>query len=363
MIYLPHGMKIGTATVIVDIVPRGNPEIRPGIFMKPQGITDHDTGNTGRGADAKAHNKLLHNWGRLPVKDTSHVSWHGAIDEDYIIQHLPFNEPAYHCGDGWGITSGNRTTIGFEKCMHQGADRNKIEANAIALYAYLMKEMGFPISAVRPHQYWSGKYCPQLILNKYGSFRPFREKVELAYKTGKIPTVSRDYLIHGDTGKEVGKYQKLLNLTGAKPRLIEDNIFGDDTKTAVIAFQRSAGLDPDGVIGKQTKAKIAAVIDKLTTPTKPPAKPAEKPKEDDELDKELIVIHSEKDYITAQKLSIRNNIKVIERRAVKGKMAKTAYVVGGSEKGIEGVADKFINLSGKTWEETVQKVEDFLKKK
>lgn len=133
---LKHGMKIGHATVIVDIVPKGNPEIRPGIPMKAKGITDHDTGNSGRGANAKAHNRLLHNWGNLPVKDTSHVSWHGAIDEDYIIQHIAFDEPAYHCGDGWGLNSGNRNTIGFEKCMHQGANRTKIEENAIALYAY-----------------------------------------------------------------------------------------------------------------------------------------------------------------------------------------------------------------------------------
>lgn len=138
-----------------------------------------------------------------------------------------------------------------------------------------------------------------------------------------------------------------------------DGIFGKDTDKQTKAFQKAKGLVDDGIIGAATWAEL----EKKPQPKLPVSKPAQKPKEDDELDKELIVIHSEKDYITAQKLSIRNNLKVIERRAVKGKMAKTAYIVGGSEKGIEGVADKFINLSGKTWEDTVKKVEDYLKKK
>lgn len=273
---LPHGMKIGNATVIVDIVPKGNPEIRPGIPMKARGITDHDTGNSGRGADAKAHNKLLHNWGKLPVKDTSHVSWHGSIDEDFIIQHLPFDEPAYHCGDGWGLSSGNRNTIGFEKCMHLGANRTKIEENAIALYAYLMREMKFPIDWIRPHQYWSGKYCPQLILNKYGSFLPFRNKIESAYKGGVVQVSSprKDYFIIGDKEPGVGTLQAKLNKVGFK--LSVDNIFGTGTENAVKAFQRSNGLLEDGVAGKATLTKLDTIIEnieKKPVAPKPIAKP------------------------------------------------------------------------------------------
>ena len=179
---LQHGSKIGNATVIVDIIQKGNPEIRPGISMVPKHLTDHDTGNSGRGADAKMHNKYIHNMAGYIPKDTNHVSWHITLDENFIIQHIPFDEPTYHCGDGWGLNSGNRTSIGVEKCMHQGTDRNKIEANAIALYAYLLKEFKFPITSVRPHQSWSGKYCPQLILNKYGSFKPSETRLKLLLK-------------------------------------------------------------------------------------------------------------------------------------------------------------------------------------
>lgn len=256
---LPHGLKIGHATVIVDIVPKGNPEIRPGTPMNPKGATDHDTGNSGRGADAIAHNKLLHNWGKLPVKDTSHVCWHIALDEDYIIQHLPFDEAAYHCGDGWGLNSGNRNTIGIEKCMHQGADRQKIEENAIALYAYLMKEMNFPITWIRPHQYWSGKYCPALILNKYGSFLPFRNKIEAAYKSGAV-------------------------VKSAKAASIVDYLDsrGQDSKFSARA-KLAAAYGITGYVGSEAQnIKLLGylVTGKPQPASKPPTPPSQKPKEE-----------------------------------------------------------------------------------
>ena len=77
---LQHGSKIGNATVIVDIIQKGNSEIRPGISMVPKYLTDHDTGNSGRGADAKMHNKYIHNMAGYIPKDTNHVSWHITLD-------------------------------------------------------------------------------------------------------------------------------------------------------------------------------------------------------------------------------------------------------------------------------------------
>lgn len=272
---LPHGMKIGNATVIVDIVDGANKEIRPRTRMNPRFLTDHDTGNAGVGADAKSHNRLIHNLGDKLPRDTSHVSWHISLDEYFIIQHIPFDECAYHCGDGWLPTSGNRTSIGVEKCMHKGADREKIEANAITLYAYLMKELNIPIQGVKPHQAWSGKYCPQLILNKYGSFIPFRNKIEAAYK-GDVLTVSneiRDYFMIGDNLPGVGIIQSKLNKAGHK--LSVDSIFGKATENAVKAFQRANGLVEDGIVGRATLAKLDTIVANIVKPST-----ATKPKEE-----------------------------------------------------------------------------------
>nr|ADF97555.1 PlyM30 [uncultured phage] len=285
---LKNGTKIGNATVIVDIVDGANREIRPRTKMNPRFLTDHDTGNSGNGADAKSHNRYIHNLGDKLPRDTSHISWHVTVDENFIIQHIPFDECAYHCGDGWATTSGNRTSIGIEKCMHRGADRNKIEANAIALYAYLMKELKIPITSVRPHQHWSGKYCPQLILNRYGSFTPFRNKIEAAFKGGAVTaakpsTVKRDYLLDGDTGAAVKTLQSELKQAGFL--LSVDGIFGKGTETAVKAFQRANGLAVDGVFGTGSQAKLNAILANLNK--KPVVKPAAptKPKEESTVEK------------------------------------------------------------------------------
>lgn len=257
---LKHGSKIGNATVIVDIVDGSNLEIRPRTKMNPRFLTDHDTGNTGAGADAKAHNRLIHNLGDKLPRDTTHISWHISVDEHFIIQHIPFDECAYHCGDGWAFSSGNRTSIGIEKCMHKGSDRNKIEENAIALHSFLMKELGIPIQDVKPHQAWSGKYCPQLILNKYGSFLPFRNKIETAFKGEfvKMSNPIKDYYQIGDKSSGVKALQEKLNKVGFN--LSVDGIFGKDTESAVTSFQRTSGLAVDGIAGNATQAKLDTII-------------------------------------------------------------------------------------------------------
>lgn len=358
MRYLKNGMKIGGATVLVDIVPRGNPEIRPGTAMNPRYLTDHDTGNSGNGADATMHNRYIHNMAGKSPRDTSHVSWHITVDERYIIQHIPFDECAYHCGDGWALSSGNRTSIGVEKCMHAGADRAKIEANAIALYVYLMDELNIPITSVRPHQSWSGKYCPAVILNKYGSFRPFRDKIEQAARTGVIAVVNptpsqRDYLLEGDTGAAVRTLQTQLNKAGASPALVVDGIYGKATTAALRKFQAQHGLVADGIYGKESTAKLAAALKPKPAPTPTPAKP----KEDEDMHDKAVIVNTTADLGTAALLAQKLNCGIFFRRdAEERQVAKTIYIAGGGRGKLKG--DKFVDLSGKTRQETAKNVAD-----
>lgn len=280
---LPHGAKIGNATVIVDIISKNNPKIRPGLKMKPTYITDHDTGNPGRGANAEMHNRYIHNMSSYDPKDTSHVSWHLTIDEDFIYQHLPFDENGWHCGDGSGPKSGNLNSIGVEKTMNVDGDRKKVEENAIALHVYLLKNAikKTPKNVV-PHQYWSGKYCPAVILKRDGSFNPYRKRIQDAFAgaTNKPapPTVSNMYTVQrGDTlsaiaskyKTTVSKLQKDNNIKNAnfiyagqtlkvgaskaiaveKPRenLKVDGYLG---KLTISALQRYFGTTVDGVLSK-----------------------------------------------------------------------------------------------------------------
>lgn len=187
---LKHGSKIGKATVIVDIIPKGNHEIRPGAIISPKFITYHNTGNIGRGANAKAHNIYIHNMASLTPKDTSHISWHLSVDENYIYQHIPFDENAWHCGDGNGRNSGNMTSIGIEICEHiDQKNYHQAEENAIELGNYLASVLKIPIKNHVPHQKWSGKYCPRVILNRDGDFSKFHKRIEGAINKAVVSQV------------------------------------------------------------------------------------------------------------------------------------------------------------------------------
>lgn len=178
--------KLGNAEVIVDIVQKGNPEIRPAYPMNPIEIAVHNTGNAGRGANAKAHNTYIHNQSRLPVAKTGYASWHFSVDDKFIYQHIPLDESAWHTGDGSAVTSGNRIAIGIEICENPETNTHQAEENAIALIVYLMKAFGIGIDKVKPHQAYSGKFCPRVILGRDGSLEPFKKRIILAKAETKV---------------------------------------------------------------------------------------------------------------------------------------------------------------------------------
>jgi Putative peptidoglycan binding domain/Papain-like cysteine protease AvrRpt2 len=68
----------------------------------------------------------------------------------------------------------------------------------------------------------------------------------------------------GSTGFDVALLQLQLNVKGLpSPNLVVDGSFGPRTHAAVIAFQRRAGLSPDGVVGNLTNG--ALVRDSMLT--------------------------------------------------------------------------------------------------
>ena len=64
-------------------------------------------------------------------------------------------------------------------------------------------------------------------------------------------------LVQGSRGREVVTLQQALNTQlFPRPGLAEDGIFGPLTKSAVVAFQRQAGIGVDGIVGPQTRAAL-----------------------------------------------------------------------------------------------------------
>jgi Putative peptidoglycan binding domain/Domain of unknown function (DUF4347) len=66
------------------------------------------------------------------------------------------------------------------------------------------------------------------------------------------------FLRQGDTLPTVGVLQVLLNRGIASTKLVKDGSFGSKTKTAIQDFQRPRGLNPDGIVGKNTWPRLIA---------------------------------------------------------------------------------------------------------
>ena len=142
--------KIGTAKVVVDIVPKGY--CIPNTKITPTSITIHMTGNVGASA------KNNHNYMKNINKNGSRIaSWHFTVDDKEIYQAQSTNYKCYHAG----CTSGNNTSIGIEIAMFNDKAR-QVQAykNAIELVKILMAYHKFDTSKVKRHYDWTKKHCP-----------------------------------------------------------------------------------------------------------------------------------------------------------------------------------------------------------
>jgi peptidoglycan hydrolase-like protein with peptidoglycan-binding domain len=71
-------------------------------------------------------------------------------------------------------------------------------------------------------------------------------------KSKSLPVAAYPVIREGADGPAVRRLQQLLSISPA------DGKFGPITKVAVIGYQRTHGLDPDGVVGAATWASITA---------------------------------------------------------------------------------------------------------
>ncbi len=158
---------------IQELIPSTSKSARPGYKMTPEYITIHNTGNPG--TNAKANSNYVRN-------QDGYKSWHFTIDNKDIIQQLPITESGWHAGDGTN-GPGNRKSIGIEIAEIDGA-----EENAIKFVAELLKSLKMDISKVVPHQHWSCKYCPRLILPHWDKFV---EQIKREMELLDVPEVKR----------------------------------------------------------------------------------------------------------------------------------------------------------------------------
>ncbi len=196
--------------LIQQLLPMGAKN-KPGRSMTPKYITMHNTGNTSKGADARAHASYLSS-GAGGQK----VSWHYTVDDEVIYQHLSDTEQGWHAADGRG--PGNSQSIGIEVCMNEGIDQARAEANAAQLVAELMHRHDIPLANVTTHQHWyPSKYCPALILPHWDKFVA---AVETAYNGGEVQIeVSKGHsvLVKWSKGEEVKETPDHAEQPGIRP--------------------------------------------------------------------------------------------------------------------------------------------------
>lgn len=159
-----------------DILKSGH-RLRPGGNFDKTSITIHSTGNP----NSTAANERA--WLDNP-SNSRDASWHYVVDENEIIQAIPDNETAWHCGDSYG----NKHSIGIEIC--ESGDRTKTLERAARFVAEKMKEYNFDISNILRHYDWTGKNCPRILIDsayiKYDmDWKWFTNKVKSYFERGE----------------------------------------------------------------------------------------------------------------------------------------------------------------------------------
>ena len=142
--------------IVKCIIPKEKYSLKCPYAMTPTRIVVHNTAN-----DASAIKEITY-----MINNNSSTGFHYAVDDIQVVQGIPENRNAFHCGDGRnGI--GNRQGIGIEICYSKsgGEKFTTAEKNASKFIAQLLIKYGWSIDQVTKHQDYSGKYCPHRTLD------------------------------------------------------------------------------------------------------------------------------------------------------------------------------------------------------
>jgi N-acetylmuramoyl-L-alanine amidase len=141
-----------------ELIAKDRPN-RPGDKIDVKKLTIHNTDNTGKGANAKAHSSFVRFTGYYMLNGKKQwVSWHYTVDDTRAIRQLPDDERAYHAG-----SSANSTSLAMEICMNSDNNQPVCDDRAARLAALILHDQDIPISAMVTHESWTGKKCPALL--------------------------------------------------------------------------------------------------------------------------------------------------------------------------------------------------------
>lgn len=238
--------------------------------MSPVGITIHNTYN-----DASANNEVSY-----MINNNSSTSFHYAVDDKEIVQGIPLNRNAFHASDGSG--EGNRKTIAIEICYSKsGGDRfAKAEENAVDLIVYLLKKYGWGIDRVKRHYDYARdkKYCPHRTMDL--GWQRFLNMVSAKLNDNGIPSINTPVTSNPTIPTTDSQYDKAKAYNSTRCKELQEKLillgyncggygadsqFGQGTYNSLVQFQKDNGLDPDGLAGIRTFAKLDELIAKKSS--------------------------------------------------------------------------------------------------
>ncbi|SHI85337.1 Papain family cysteine protease [Hymenobacter daecheongensis DSM 21074] len=220
---LPERLNLST-----DLIKAGAPN-RSGRAITPTYLTIHNTANASRGADAHMHAQYL----KGSDAQQRLVSWHFTVDDKRCVQHLPLHERGMHAGTGLG----NASSIGIEICEHAGIDQAAANQRAALLTAALLRHLDLAIAHVVPHQHWSGKRCPHLLLDSKGGISGFLKLVKAELAT--LPATATLALATHDNGNSKGTPAKHKAPARAAAPAPTDQLFALDAEGTSLDTVRS----------------------------------------------------------------------------------------------------------------------------
>lgn len=247
-------------------------------------------------------NQYKNDWNHISV-EAGLNAWIGKLANGTVatVQTMPWDYRPWGCGSG-RRGSCNNGWIQFEICEDALTDKAYFEAvykEACELTAYLCKMFslnpkdsvsfnGVSVPVILCHQdsyklglgsnhgdvyNWFNKYGKTMdnvrndvaaLMTSSGTIIPNSAQTSTAIN------LSSSCLGKGDKGPEVEQLQKnLIKLGYSCGSCGADGDFGNDTKKAVIKFQKEHGLGADGLVGPLTQAAIKTALEKLTPVSKP----------------------------------------------------------------------------------------------
>ena len=183
-------------------------------------IVIHDTGNTGKGANADAHFTYFDTGNRGSSADF-------FVDDTKALQVNDYNQYyTWHCGDGhgkYGITNAN--SIGIEMCINSDGNYNKAFENTIAITKELMAKHNIPPERVVRHYDASRKNGPNsMSANGWARWYEFKRRLTVTEELTMTQYEELDKKIEELNGTIDDLCESIQRLTPMVYNYMDDNM-------------------------------------------------------------------------------------------------------------------------------------------